>query len=343
MHRHSYIHLCPVDKFMPPFVAFVEEHFGLESHLFLVNGLNDPNFFGHRPCVKPFGRWKHLIPALWHLNRARIIILHSLFSVKVTLLLLLQPWLLPRCRWVIWGGDLYMHDDLQKSWQGRCWDAIRRQVIRRIGGLITYIEGDVQLAHKWYGANGRWQECLMYPSNLYREPAAKSTMHEEINILVGNSATVSNNHKDALNKLAPYADKNIKIYCPLSYGDKTYAQDITAFGNSLFEDKFIALREFMALDDYTQLLAKIDIAVFNHNRQQGMGNTISLLGMGKKIYMRDDVTPYPMLKKLGIMIYSFNNFDLKKIDESSSAKNSKIIREHFSEQRLTQQWTNIYG
>ena len=34
--------------------------------------------------------------------------------------------------------------------------------------------------------------------------------------------------------------------------------------------------------DYIQFLNQIDIAVFNHNRQQAMGTIRSLLGMGKK-------------------------------------------------------------
>jgi len=34
----------------------------------------------------------------------------------------------------------------------------------------------------------------------------------------------------------------------------------------------------MPLDEYLNLLAKIDIAIFNHKRKQAMGNITTLLG-----------------------------------------------------------------
>lgn len=40
--------------------------------------------------------------------------------------------------------------------------------------------------------------------------------------------------------------------------------------------------DFMDFNEYINFLSTIDIAIFNHKRQQGMGNIITLLGMGKK-------------------------------------------------------------
>jgi hypothetical protein len=41
-----------------------------------------------------------------------------------------------------------------------------------------------------------------------------------LSILLGNSADPSNNHVEALERLLPYRDQDIKIYAPLSYGDQ---------------------------------------------------------------------------------------------------------------------------
>lgn len=38
----------------------------------------------------------------------------------------------------------------------------------------------------------------------------------------------------------------------------------------------------MPFEEYLGLLAKIDIAILNHKRQQAMGNITTLLGLGKK-------------------------------------------------------------
>ncbi len=342
MKRYKYVHLCPVEKFMPPFVEFIDKQFGLNDHLFLANGLKDPALFKNCPNVRPFGKLKEILFALWNLNRANIIILHSLFSIKVVFILWLQPWLLPRCRWVIWGGDLYMHNDLQKKWWGRWWDLIPKQAISRIGGLITHIEGDVRYSRKWYGASGKWHECFMYPSNLYYEKPNQMAAHDGINILVGNSATESNNHKEVLSKIEQLKRDDVVVYCPLSYGDQSYAQAVSDYGKSLFGDNFIALREFMPLSKYNDLLGGIDIAIFNHRRQQGMGNTTTLLGMGKKVYMKKDVTPYSMFKNLGIQIYSVEDLNLDLISEDVARANRAAVMDYFSEDRLKEQWEAIY-
>ena len=40
-----------------------------------------------------------------------------------------------------------------------------------------------------------------------------------INILIGNSATETNNHIEVLDLLSKFKNEDIKIYVPLSYGD----------------------------------------------------------------------------------------------------------------------------
>jgi len=46
----------------------------------------------------------------------------------------------------------------------------------------------------------------------------------------------------------------------------------------IFREKFKPLVDFIPFDEYLNLLAKVDIAIFNHKRQQTMGNITTLLG-----------------------------------------------------------------
>ena len=46
---------------------------------------------------------------------------------------------------------------------------LRRPAIKRMGNFVTYIKGDYELAKKWYGCAGRWHECLLYTSNVYKK------------------------------------------------------------------------------------------------------------------------------------------------------------------------------
>src|SRR5690606_3405679 len=107
-------------------------------------------------------------------------------------------------------------------------------------------------------------------------PCASKT-DSTVNILVGNSADPSNNHLEILDKLLPYKDADIQIYTPLSYGDQDHAKLVSEYGKKLFSEKFSPVTDFMKEENYLNFLCSIDIAIFNHKRQQGMGNITTLL------------------------------------------------------------------
>lgn len=349
MHAGKVLHVMHAEKFIEPFVEFVEDNFDdFETrHIFFVWGEKSKfriksRFNLKNSSKRKIEQLKYLLSMVFAIQKAEKIILHGLFVQWHLMLLSLMPWNLKKCYWVIWGGDLYTHKLSKRSlgwWKN---ELFRRFVIERIGHFITQIEGDYRLAQQWYGAKGEWHECFMYPSNLYYEASKQSLPHEGINILLGNSADRSNNHIEILDNLKCHAGKNLKIYCPLSYGDQYYAQEVLDYGETLFGGKFNALREFMSLEKYNELLAKIDIAIFNHKRQQGMGNITTLLGMGKKVYLRKEITTWNFLQSLGITVFDVESIEMTKIDKDTSIENIKIVQNYFSEANLVSQLNGVF-
>ncbi|WPP47387.1 TDP-N-acetylfucosamine:lipid II N-acetylfucosaminyltransferase [Pseudomonas sp. AN-1] len=341
------LHVASLDKFIPPFIDFLAKNFDSSQHRFWLNG--DRNRYPYQDNtstyqVKPgfLGEATAYLRLAMELNRAEKVILHGLFDPKIIIILSSMPWLLRNCYWIIWGGDLYVRNLEKKNWKWHLGELFRSFVIKRIGHLVTYIEGDVDLARKWYGATGKHHECLMYTSNLYSDPNAISSHKKTINIQVGNSADPSNNHIEALKKLLPYKDSDIKIHVPLSYGDQAYASTVIRQGSEWFGEKLKPLTDFMPLEEYLELLGDIDIAMFNHRRQQAMGNTITLLGLGKKVFLRSDVTPWKMFKKNKITVYDIEDFDISPMDTEISKKNQEFIREHFSREKLALQLKEVF-
>jgi len=341
------LHVCILDKFIEPFYAFVEKNFADfdAKHQFFIDGTSDKyaaptgnNVF----LAHSVSRLTSYFMLIRQMNHAEKIILHGLWDRRILELLTVQPWLLKKCYWVIWGGDLYTRILSEQTLGWWRFEILRRICIRHIGHFITHISGDYELAQKWYGAEGVWHECFMYPSNLYHESPVQVTQHEGFNILLGNSADPSNNHIDALEKLRPYSAEDIRIFCPLSYGDAEYAKQVEDYGKSIFGDKFNPLLEFMRLDEYKKLLAKIDIAVFNHKRQQGMGNITTLLGMGKKVFMRSDITSYHTIRSLGAIVFDVECFNLISLEAGSASNNKLIISQYFSSKTLIAQLDNIF-
>ncbi|MEX0606031.1 MAG: TDP-N-acetylfucosamine:lipid II N-acetylfucosaminyltransferase [Marinobacter sp.] len=339
------LHLFGWDKkFVLPFRDFIHKHFADGRHHFIIYGDVAKRDVPESPdtYVMP-NILKNTIAITKAINKADKIIIHGLFNNHLFYLLALQPWLLKKCYWVMWGGDLYIHNAPIKDWRWKKNELFRRFIIKRIGHFVTYIKGDYELAQKWYGARGEHRHCIMYPSNLYKDFFLLPRQGKAINILVGNSADSTNNHAEVFEKLAVYRRENIKIYCPLSYGCAEEAKCISKLGNELFGDKFTPLLEFMPFENYLDLLGQIDIAVFAHKRQQAMGNTITLLGLGKTVYMRTDVTQWKMFKELGINVFPVQEIVIEPSDKLTSRKNSEKIKEIFSERQLIEQYRKIFG
>lgn len=338
------LHLFGWDKkFVPPFIDFVREHFDESEHSFIIYGpVNDAQLPAGQNIIYYPSLLRNLPALLANIRAARKIILHGLFSSHLFYALALQPWLLKKCYWTIWGGDLYIHNAETKDWRWYKNEWIRRFVIARVGHFITQIKGDYELARQWYGAKGVWHECFMYPSNLYHEPPVQNTPHEGINILVGNSADPSNNHREVLERLRPYAQDAIRIYCPLSYGDQNNAEEIVEYGKFIFGEKFVALREFIPFDEYLNLLAIIDVAIFNHTRQQGMGNITTLLGLGKKIFIRNEITSWEFFNQINVAVFDMEFIDIKSLNKKTRDQNRLIIAEYFSEENLVASLKEVF-
>ncbi|MDO6783997.1 TDP-N-acetylfucosamine:lipid II N-acetylfucosaminyltransferase [Neptunomonas phycophila] len=343
------LHVAKLNKFIPPFVDFVADEmpavFPNQQFFFLGNSKKYP--YKDRTNISHYGKglisYFFSIFALYcKMMRADRVVLHGLFDKRVIYCLFFQPWSLKKCYWVIWGKDLYTYQDPKKGRKWRRLEFFRRKVIRDLGFLVTYVNGDVELARKWYGAKGKHLNCIMYTTNLFSEVMVPEKSNKKINIQIGNSADPSNNHFDILDMLEPYKDENIAIYAPLSYGNKKHAASVIEAGHNMFGDKFFPMLDFMPFEKYLAFLGDIDIAVFNHKRQQGMGNIISLLGMGKKVYFRSDVTSWEVLDSLGLNIYDVNSFSVDLLTDGERIANKKIIRENFSREKLADQLKVIF-
>lgn len=346
------LHLGGASPFMPSFIEMIEDSFNPAEHEFiLVSGMTDAkikdhanvSIFNHKSFLAVF---TYLRIAL-AISKSNKIMLHGLNDPRLTILLWLMPWVHSKLYWIIWGADLYTKVIDEKTIKWKVMEFFRKPLIKRIGHLVTYISGDVENARRWYGATGKYHECLMYKSNtidseLSLNLRARTTPHEGVNILVGNSADPANNHFEVLEKLKKYAKENICIYVPLSYGDTKYAAIVIEKGKEYFGEKFIPLTEFMAIDEYRDFLKSIDIAVFNHKKQQAMGNTISLLSMGKSVYIRSDVTQWAFFKEKNIACLNVEYFSCRLISSHQSSNNVTCCLSYFNSDNLLRQYSEIF-
>lgn len=340
------LHISSGDKFIVSFVQLVKDNFKFDEHHFLISeGIaaekvtKASNVFVSNSS--PSSKIKRLVLTVLNMHRAERVMLHGLFDKKLIYILFLCPWLLKKCYWFIWGGDLYTYQAESKSFSWKVNELIKKTVIKKLGHLVTYINGDVEIARQIYHAKGLHHECLMYTSNLYSELSLQRNNEETIHIQVGNSADPTNNHFEVFEKLKPFASQNIKVYAPLSYGNKENAVKVITEGRKVFGEKFTPITELLPFEDYLKFLSKIDIAFFNHNRQQAMGNIITLLGLGKKVYMRKNTSHWEFFKSIDI--------DVKSVDEFSGFNkevlitNQKKVKQYFSVQNFLEQLDVLFN
>jgi len=122
------------------------------------------------------------------------------------------------------------------------------------------------------------------------------------NILLGNSASITNNHLEALDALKKINLGNRKVITPLSYGSPQYADVVESYGKKNLNGSFRAVRDFMPLEQYTELISSCGFVFMNHYRSEAMGNIITSLYLGAKVFL-NETDPYNFFKNMGCHIY----------------------------------------
>ncbi len=106
------LHIMILDKFLPPFIDFINKHFDSSNHRYVFIGKPE---YKHGLTPKHKVEWidskNKIFKLLYYMYRAKKIILHGLWSEHITILLFFQPWLLKKCYHVMWGGDFYFPEE----------------------------------------------------------------------------------------------------------------------------------------------------------------------------------------------------------------------------------------
>lgn len=338
------------------FIDFIYKHFESSQHIIILYtnkpfNLDTELFEYENVC--DYDK-KNVVWLYQQLFKADKIVWHNL-SVCVPELFLLSSNLkiIKKSIWVVWGGDLYCYLNKKSSILEKIVEGMRKRVIKNIPVIATLTLGDYELAVKWYktkAQNVRLDYCDEEEIRILSECAKSITKENEtINILVGNSATKSNRHQEVFQLLTKYIDKDIRVYAPISYGDYLYADEVEQIGIELLQEKFVPIKEYMPLQEYYELLSRMDIAIFNMNRQQAIGNITSLAYLGKKIYIRRNTSMWDeFVQKKGYAFHavesiydeSFESF----IKYEENEKNSlyQYAKNYFDVSLRIQEWKRLF-
>lgn len=350
-------HIMVWDKYINEYIDFINKNFNRNEHIFLVikgKALTRMNgkVVQYENVILFEDNYSSIFNIKRIISKAENVILHSLFNMKINYMLFFNKNIIRKSNWVIWGGDLYYFKYRRRSLKSNLKEVIRKRIISNLREITAIIKGDYNLAIDVYGGNAVYNYAsYILPVNfdmLDKVKDISKNKSKDIYIQVGNSADKTNNHVEILHCLEKYKDNSIKILCPLSYGDKEYAREIIDLGESIFGAKFIKITNYLSSEEYSEVLSKVDIAIFNHERQQGLGNILALLYLGKKVYIRSDTTPWEYFINKNIKAYDtlrINSQTFKEFEElenNINILNSKILKQEFSNESYINMWKNVF-
>ncbi len=329
-------------------------YFKLKDHCFIVDDYFysklDKSVLPKIKCVRYTGKWG-FVPIINKFSQKDKLIIHGLFNPRLLFYLYFRRDKINKCVWSIWGGDVYFYKHRQNNIKHDFVEYLRKTIIPQIPVVVSLIRGDYEIVKKVYGSNAKYIYSF-YPNpvdfNLIKNLTPQNREDGIKIILVGNSGDPANNHQEVFEFLDRFKDKDIKIICPLSYGNAAYIKKIVFLGNKMFGLKFEPLTEFISPYEYVKVLSSVDVAIMNHERQQGLGNTIALLALGKKVFIRSDTSPFEFFAYRGIKIFdtlkikdlSFNQ--IFELDKNIAEKNRLKVLDVFSEKEACENWQKVF-
>lgn len=356
-------HLFDDAIFLRYYHHFISAFFKQERHEFITNAAgncsinssgNDSEttfttFVRSENIRKPLQFIKRTFQTLQEMDKSKLIIVHGFTEIDLLYFCLCPP-LIRKTVWVIWGYDLYDYRTRKSSLYSRIRFLAKKHIVKRVPYVISNV-GDYKLLQKWYGVSPK----LFQVYSLYGNGCTNVKLHirqkdtRTINILLGNSATPTNRHTESLEILRKYNSEDIRIYIPLSYGDKEYAKSVAEYARGIFGDKVVILEKMMNTEAYNDFLSTMDIAVFNQNRQQGVGNLTYMFQSGVKIFLNDDNPLCEYYTELNLPVNSINTIPEMSFDEFifvdplDVQASTQRARDIFSEETLVKQWNEVFA
>jgi hypothetical protein len=342
------VHLMPDDKFTDNFIRMASKYANTSSSYIVFTRSERKYSFIEKRCVIYLDLdSKFIIDQLvsLELNKSAVIVLHS-FDIVYSAFLCGLPKSV-KIIWIIWGIELYsafpkskylssrsLSLQFKKNFRGRIKFLVflfvnklisskgrkYREIIKRADYSATFVLQDHLLA-KEINPNIRTLSFNYFIDEYYELNDLNESKFGSGNILLGNSANPTNEHVWVLEHLNNI-NFSSKIYCPLSYsGISSYTLSIIKLGKDYFGNNFIPLTSFLPYKEYSEIIDDCDYVIFNHVRQQAVGNIMKSIVSLKPIILNSKSYLRSTFDDWGLKIY-----DIDVLTDSSIVRGEDLLR-----------------
>lgn len=305
------------------------------------------------------------------------VVIHSLNERKMNLLNKLPLENIP-VYWIIWGADLYnkllgpkgyeLFDKEGAYYKERrlkrylcrpiSWVQDKYRVlktIRFIKNKVDYLvtdttenDYDVFLHYFPEMKNKPWRDFFYYPIDEILGERLIEAQVKGDNIMIGNSASFTNNHEYAMRLLSQLNINERKVIVPLSYsGKQEYLSIVIRKGKKLFGDNFQPLLEFIPLTEYNELLTSVNISIYANWRQEGIGNILISLYLGAKVFVSNRNPILAWAHGHGLVIFELERITQEELDTCLAPKarlsNRNILLGLYNKKRLFELMKKVFA
>ena len=341
------LHIGVNDRFLEIFINNAKESSNLSDHHFLIYGnpelpFSDNFSFENLTFVDKLNHSDDIIDKI---NQSTVIYIHFL-SEEVSLFLSTFDLSNKKLVWIFWGTDGFSLPEISKQLKDparsifynlakdvrdyffkRKSKSAKYLILPKINYFAHYIDEDfemmrsllaedVQFLNFSYGVN----ESIIIDKPLLGD-----------DILVGNSASITNYHLFAFNKIEA-GHSTSKIHCPLSYGGQPdYVNQMIAEGKKRFGTRFIPYTEKMKSAAFHNIvLSQAKFAFMCNNRSQAWGNIMQLLWQGSSVLMLKQNNLFKFLKRNGFHVFDAEKEKFISLSQNQMIENRQKLNQLFS-------------
>lgn len=268
--------------------------------------------------------------------------------------------------WALWGADLYngllanrgykllynrryipLRANLvwlaeRMGYRGRSERTILNFISTRVRYFFADCRNEYLLLQKYlpeHTRNIQHRELFYYPVDdvLGSELLGKWVSGNKI--LLGNSASFTNNHEYVLKLLSQCSLGRKTVVAPISYGGSVkYRTRIKKLGRKLFGNQFQPQETFLPLEEYNKLMLSAEVCIYGSWRQEAMGNIVIALYLGAKVFLSKYSPLLSWYKEMGVVIYELESINDEQLHTPLSKEqkemNRKILQNRYNRDRM---------
>lgn len=372
------LHFMYDSQYCDKFIHFVNKNFPKDEHKFIIIGNAEQKFkYMNIEGIENVQIINSTYDLINCIEESSEIFIHYLFDYFCEIMCKFN--ISKPINWICWGGDFYnyidieMYDTMTKEIlkelgvdanktinKNNIQYIYRKRALRKISKILISNKEDFDEIKNKFIINAKYTtftypnpvDFISFNKNNVELIKDKYRFKKKFKylILLGNSANPSNNHVEILYELKKLNSKDFAVIVPLSYGGyDSYVNYVIKLGKKLLGKQFIPITEYIESEEYFEILKQVDVAIFNHNRQQARGNIRILLYLGKKVYIKNTITTFSYFKSIGLRLYDISEINKKKIDEIASVSyedkenNRDKIYMNFSTNKCLQYINEIFN